>query len=513
MGQPGSQRLSILGKAYLVALFVVFLHYVGQIKSLSDEISRYFFLWHRRTGVAILLSMLLVAAIGTLMAFGGKWLARKIGWPILRRLLSHILPLLLLSGVLAASPAFAQMNHPTLTKVIWLGAMVVTGYSAARPDSPLVRWTYKVCLIFSPVTFIIAVQMLSWGNWQTRPRTSFAPRSSATTRSPVFVFVLEEWSYLRSTEDQQFRPFFKNLRRLAECSVVCQESLSPADGTWRSIPRLLYQNDLDAGPRDGLVYWEDGEGGTPTQATPSLFQMAKDRGYNTYAVGWAIPYEQLLGDQVDYCHVYPGYPRGRTIPEEMVVAVVRNFRYLTDPVGRRGWRYVHLRWLGPHHHRTQQAMSNEIAAILNGPSNAFGVFHSALVHWPFVWNPDGSYHYPGDEPRTIGYERALRYADAYIGRMVQTLRAAGRFDDALLIFTGDHSFRKDCDPRVKEQQHWQRRVPLIIKLPGQEAGAVIRETLASNELMPLFKAVFSGERDTEDLLQLIRELAAQKHAE
>jgi hypothetical protein len=496
-------------KKYLVALFIVFLHLAAQIKSVADELSRYYFLWHRRMGVALLVAMFLIALGLTLLVLGLEWLARRVRVPFLRRFLGHLFLVALVSGLLASSPTFSQLHHPTLTKLIWLAAMAGIGFSLARPGSRLVHYAFNICLLFSPVAFILSVQVLSWKSWEEPPKTHFTPRKATGPRTPVFVFVFEEWSYQRSTANNELRPFFKNLRRLAEQSIVFPRGRSPSDRTWESLPHLIYQNDLELVPRDGHTYWTGAHEGLRTTDTPSLFQLSRDSGYNCYIVGWALSYNRILGDQVDYCHVYRAHPKGNSVPTEIVHAIYRNTYSFTDPVSKRLRRSFDERRTARHHMWTNATVQKEIIEILtNSPKNTFAIFHMPLAHKPFIWNEDGTYRAPSKETPAAGYERTLRYLDLYVGQILEALKAAGKFDDALIIFTGDHTWRNDPEPAMREGADWKRRVPLVIKLPGQTSGCVIEEKLCTNRLKPLFAAVFAGERDTGRLLQLVRRMAA-----
>lgn len=500
-------------KKYLVALFVVFLHFAGAVRYLTLKSNRYYFLWDRHHAVALLADLFLISLAFALLALGGAWLARRFRLRWLERLLGHMLLVALLSGLLAAFPSFSRYNHPTLTKTIWLGAMAVIGYSLAHPRSRLVRYAANFCLLFSPVTFIVSAQVLSWQSWHDPPRTDFAVRNAAGPRAPVFLFVFDEWSRARSMTGGEFRSFFKNVRRLCEQAIVFREARSPGDDTEYSLPRLIYQCDSSFVVRDGQTYWKEQDKEVLTRNVPSLFQLAREQGYNAYMVGWFLPYRRILGDQVDYCRVYRGYRQGDGVPAEMVCALFRSMRFWTDPVSQRVWKLLYPRARAEHFRRVNTRIRQEMLDILNDcPTNTFALFHVPLPHDPYIWDADGAYRGPSKEAPSVGYERNLKYLDVYIGQVLEQLRATGKFDDALIIITSDHSWRKDSEPTMREGQQWQRKVPLIIKLPGQRSGCVIEEEFCTNRLKPLFEAVFAGERDTRRLLDLVRHTLAANRA-
>lgn len=69
-----------------------------------------------------------------------------------------------------------------------------------------------------------------------------------------------------------------------------------------------------------------------------------------------------------------------------------------------------------------------------------------------------------------GYYASVTYMDAQVGKVLQTLEEEGLEDNTIVIFTSDHGFL------LGEHRFWMKvslleesvRVPLIIKIPGQE---------------------------------------------
>ena len=497
------------GKRYLVAQFVVFLHFGGQVRFLNSPANRYYFFWGTHHAVAHALDLLLLGVAIAAASVALESIARRLGWTVAWRLLQHVLPVALVSGLLCTFPTFSQLHHPTLTKLIWLAAMAVVGYSFARAGSRLVRYAHSACLLFSPITFIAIAQMFLWTRWYEPPRTVGTVRAASAPTTPVFVFFFDAWSAPRSLDGDEFRPILPHLRELARQAVVFPHALTGGDETHVSIPRFLYQTERRIRRRRGRLHWVDGDTWTPTDETPSLFQAARDAGYNTYMVGWGVPYQRLLGGQVDTCHAYRVAPRGETVGEEMLYALIRNMQFWTDPVSQRLARELDPLWRYPYLRRYTRRCEKATTDILTGcPSNSFAVFHWFLPHHPYIWTEEGEYRLPDDGPEAPQYERSLKCLDGHIGRLVARLRAEGKFDDALLLLTGDHTWRRDTEPRITGMSHWMLRSPLVIKLPGQTQPAVIRDEFRMTRLKPFFDAVLAGERSAERLLQVLRRTAA-----
>lgn len=86
-----------------------------------------------------------------------------------------------------------------------------------------------------------------------------------------------------------------------------------------------------------------------------------------------------------------------------------------------------------------------------------------------------------------GYYASVTYMDAQVGKVLQTLKEEGLEDNTIVIFTSDHGFH------LGEHRFWMKvslmeesvRVPLIIKVPGQEPAV----THSLVELLDLYPTV------------------------
>ena len=136
--------------------------------------------------------------------------------------------------------------------------------------------------------------------------------------------------------------------------------------------------------------------------------------------------------------------------------------------------------------------------------------HSSLPHGPARYLPDGRGYtihrraYPG-----FGRERWTRrqwladqafqrhvlqamYADALVGRLLDKVRAAGLYDDAMILVTADHgiSFRAG-EPRRRVTAATipdVAIVPFIAKAPGQRAGRVDDGAVRTVDALPTIAA-------------------------
>jgi phosphoglycerol transferase MdoB-like AlkP superfamily enzyme len=99
-----------------------------------------------------------------------------------------------------------------------------------------------------------------------------------------------------------------------------------------------------------------------------------------------------------------------------------------------------------------------------------------------------------DDPLLQGYYHTVHYTDAAVGLMVERLKANGIWDDALVVFYGDHdsgltmagdemAVKADTDSTVDLFQ-LDRSVPLFVKPSGLEQGQTVEASGGQVDLAP-----------------------------
>lgn len=84
------------------------------------------------------------------------------------------------------------------------------------------------------------------------------------------------------------------------------------------------------------------------------------------------------------------------------------------------------------------------------------------------------------------YDAEVAYMDEQVGRVIDALKASGRFDDTLIIITNDHG------QGLGDHDWWthhilyqeQLRMPLIVRLPGGPEGSACSDLVRSIDIMP-----------------------------
>ena len=499
---------------------VATLTFAKQIAFLLVEDNRYFFLWRFTDSLGVILDLVILISIVVALTLASR------RWPLIERIWNRVLVLAFTSGLLTLLPTWLLPPMSLNAYRLWIVAIIVTAVSFVWRRLPVVPFVAGVSMILSPLIPILLFQLVTASTWSTSaesagasPRPQFASSQAGERAVPIFLFVFDEWSVKRTTANGEFLPEYPNSRALAAQSLTFSEAWSYSTRSYHSLPALLFQNDqrIQIGP--GMTFWEDKGQNVPTSSLPSLLGRARQAGYHTALQGFYLPYKRILGEQVEYERSRPVFPRGYSLSESMKLSAVRNLQWIVEPFAkdtrRRYEAGIQSRWW---YEINQTTLDESLQLIDAAPRNIMAFFHWPLPHGPFVINADGTYNeqYPlggildglhGPHAQLEDYQRHLKYHDTVLGKIVEELKRSGKFDDALIIMTADHSWRPD--PMEKEP-NWvidpsRRRVPLVIKLPHQQSGRLLSKTVYNNlSLEPIVEAAINGAPLTEsDVVALI----------
>lgn len=109
-----------------------------------------------------------------------------------------------------------------------------------------------------------------------------------------------------------------------------------------------------------------------------------------------------------------------------------------------------------------------------------------------------------DQTMVGGYLRSAHYTDAALGRFVEDLRRRGILEESILLVYGDHAGLTRLNSPIAdllgipEDQEFlwgqvERRVPLIVRLPGAQAKGVRQEVGGQIDLAPTVLALLGIE--------------------
>jgi hypothetical protein len=472
-----------------LCLSVATLLYARQIAMWAAPRNRFYFHWQRADTVSLILGLLAVALLLYLIVI----IVRRASWGrVLLRWLTIILIADIFVGYVGSGKTVGRFAAFTAA---WALVAGIGLYAASRPASRFFERGTTVLAALAWLAPILVVQMLLWRSWDLRPAIhGDAPQAAPENRIPVFLFVFDEWSYQRSYDRHELRPFFRNLRQLASHSLEFTNAHSQSGTTHVSIPRLLFQREGVLQPKNGVAVWKEGDSTVPSAQLPSIFAAAQARGYRTSLIGFYFPYRTVLGDQVDQIVHQTYTPKGHRTQWGIGSIAVRNLNFLADPLSQLLWQRWYTRTDSENWFRMNHMWRVAVRDLVRrSDANQFAMIHWPLPHGPFVLNEDGSYHGPFKVSRLEGsaadYQRHLAFVDLVLGEALAELDTAGLLDPALVIVTSDHSWKADPDSSLRAAPDARTWVPLIIKLPHQKAGYRVPTRFCHGQLGALLQRV------------------------
>ena len=118
------------------------------------------------------------------------------------------------------------------------------------------------------------------------------------------------------------------------------------------------------------------------------------------------------------------------------------------------------------------------------------------------------------------YLNSLHYLDSLIGRLIESLKAAGRYEETWIVVTGDHG-EEFNESKLGLWGHgssfsqWQTATPLVLRAPGQrDRGVVTKPTFHQDVAPTLIHEVFGCKNPESDFSNgyNLRDSPASRHA-
>jgi arylsulfatase A-like enzyme len=206
-------------------------------------------------------------------------------------------------------------------------------------------------------------------------------------------------------------------------------------------------------------------------------ELLKDRGYETGAVisnalagrgprlarGYDHYYE-MQGDEAKTIEGKYG------LPDTVFTKSVQMLRQMKD---RRFFMFT--LFIGPHSPYASHKEYN-FASGYKGKLGRDGVFVEGR-------------HFKGDDLRYAEalYDGEIAYTDRYVGLLIAELKKLNLYDNTVIVLLADHGEEFEEHGKMSHGEHLYDEsihVPLIVKLPGQKEGSVVRGAFPLINLLP-----------------------------
>ena len=263
-------------RKFIVAAFVVFLHYVPQITVWMDQSERYCDWWSRR-----LRAVDLAGHGGLGGRRGRRRLARLAARPAVADAVVQppLPPLAHQRSAAAVVPPAEENAH--LVDAVWVVAVAAIVGSLLWRRSPLVRWAAVArptpAAGADPLRADASLAKLGRVDGPAAAAANVAAGGRSRRRAGLLLRLRRMVVAPQHGRRPMARLFSQCPPAVREQAVLFRHALSPFRETMQSLPRVIYQTDRRFAIRNGRTYFENGRA-TPMVQAPSLFQAARREG-------------------------------------------------------------------------------------------------------------------------------------------------------------------------------------------------------------------------------------------
>jgi hypothetical protein len=274
----------------------------------------------------------------------------------------------------------------------------------------------------------------------------------------IFIVLFDELDYDYLYKNEAIRMEYPNIKKLASISDNYHLALSPGGETLTAMVGFMVgQGTIKVTPEEPVNI-----------AKKNIFGIARKKGFRTVMYGWMHPYCSMMYESLNNCRSFSLY----------------NYSSVNQPISIRNPIFTNLIMWPPlepfglvqipvyslyHHKVVSQTYDLAISTLTrNGP--IFQFVHFSIPHLPFIYN--GDIYDPADDPflqNDDNYVKQLKYVDHIVGRLIAELKNHKRFHNSYVVLLSDHAYR------IMRKGN-ARRIPLIVKRPGQKRREDIYET-------------------------------------
>lgn len=436
------------------------------------------------------------AAIVSWIAAGIPDLGKRRAAPTV--LLAGSIPAVVVAGKLLVNTADIPVSHPI---PVALGLAAVWSLVWAVLYRAVVTQFLRPFVVVAMTWLIPVVVLLASGlDASVLPGTramARTPAADASGRPPIFWITIDTLRADHMSVNGYEIPTTPELEAFARQATVYTQCLAQAPSTSQSVPSLLA----------GLTPYRHG-GVTDTRRLPDdvllIPEMLRDRGYQTIGQS-ANPWVS------EHYGIAQGFEEFRlyNTDNELIAYDLMKLAMRVAP-----FHIFRLREMLPSYaYKPIRPLVDDTLAFVAGrdasrplflyvqPVDPHGPYQPPQRYaWPAAANlrqadyvgywdlKSGVTVSPGQLTGIVArYDSEISYSDAELGRLFRALKDGGLFDPALIVITSDHG------EQFLEHNLWRHsnslyqqllHVPLIVKYPHQVSGTVVRDRVATVDIVP-----------------------------
>ncbi|WP_372370059.1 sulfatase-like hydrolase/transferase [Candidatus Uabimicrobium sp. HlEnr_7] len=348
-----------------------------------------------------------------------------------------------------------------------------------------------LCCFFPVFLFNLFLFSTHEGN---RGNLNHLKTNQKTLNKNVFIFVFDEWSYKRSFSNGNLVKELNNLSKIKDDFLIFHENYSTFSKTDHSLPAILFEKKQKWVFHNNKMAFPKVSSMTYAHKIKNIFSQAKKQNFSTAMLGFYLPYASMLNNDVDFINSISSYNRFGGSFKGLAFEHLRGAAGKTVGLFRKTEINILNEFLyNSHGLKRIQILDTLVNSIIKFEhSGIFAVIHYPLPHAPFIFNRSGTdsiAKYNISNSDVERYRGNLEYLDTKISNFVNLLKENGKYENSLLIFTSDHSWRNDPDfgsghfetelghgndikstkQKFKSDKHL-RHVPLFIKAPNLTPG-------------------------------------------
>jgi len=331
------------------------------------------------------------------------------------------------------------------------------------------------------------------------PRSVEAPpqKRPGANLPHVFVLVFDELSLAAVIKDELFdRDIIPNLTRFSGSATWYRKAVTPYAFTSYAIPALLTGR-KGAGTFRHAFFEQT--------ANHHLFRVAAAT-HDVYISGYYLP----------YCAAFRAYASGCRSLAEGFSGYINLFRQWWERATPGEIRHTGLARsvedMIAGHSDPSRAFTEGLQLGQDFSRPTFTYIHLRLPHEPYMFRANGDIRWGVSEfnferftqegllkIRDV-YREQVTYTDKLFGGFLARLKELGVYDRSVIVVTSDHgiSFDRAHPGRSQEMIDVEgvARVPLLVKMPGQQAGRIDDRRILNIELYQIVLNVLGQSRQT-----------------